>query len=48
MAGKRFAVIVDEAHSSTGGDGMKKLKGVLRGDDRLEAEEAAQAEAEEA
>lgn len=48
VAGKRFAVIVDEAHSSTGGDGMKKLKGVLRGDDRLEAEEAAQAEAEEA
>ena len=48
VAGKRFAVIVDEAHSSTGGDGMKKLKGVLRGNDRLEAEEAAQAEAEEA
>lgn len=29
VAGQRFAVIVDEAHSSTGGEAMKDLKSVL-------------------
>lgn len=29
VAGKRFAVIIDEAHSSTSGEAMKELKGVL-------------------
>lgn len=47
VAGRRFAVIVDEAHSSTTGDSMKKLKQVLAsGDDALAAAEAAEAEAE--
>jgi type I restriction enzyme R subunit len=31
VAGQRFAVIVDEAHSSTGGEAMKDLKNVLSG-----------------
>lgn len=47
VAGHRFAVIVDEAHSSTTGDSMKKLKKVLAtGDDALAEAEAAEAEAE--
>lgn len=49
IAGKRFAVVVDEAHSSTGGDAMKQLKTVLTSnEDALAAAEAAQNEAEEA
>ncbi|WP_106817907.1 type I restriction endonuclease subunit R [Janibacter massiliensis] len=53
VAGRRFAVIVDEAHSSTGGDAVKQLKRVLTGtaatdEDALEDAEAAQAQAEEA
>lgn len=49
VAGKRFAVIVDEAHSSTTGDSMKKLKKVLSsGDDALAEAEALEAEVEAA
>lgn len=49
IAGRRFAVIVDEAHSSTTGDSVKKLKAVLGGEGgALAAAEAAEAEAEEA
>ncbi len=56
VAGARFAVIVDEAHSSTGGEAMTDLKKVLTGinpsdDDALlgaaEAAESAAAEAAE-
>ncbi|MCT1435938.1 type I restriction endonuclease subunit R [Brachybacterium paraconglomeratum] len=47
VAGRRFAVIVDEAHSSTTGDSMKKLKKVLSsGDDALAEAEAVEAETE--
>ena len=48
VVGRRFAVIVDEAHSSTTGDSVTKLKTVLTGEDPLEAAEAEQAAAEEA
>jgi type I restriction enzyme R subunit len=44
VVGRRFAVIVDEAHSSTTGDAVKKLKKVLG--EGLEDAEAAEAEAE--
>ena len=48
LAGSRFAVIIDEAHSSTTGEAMKELKAVLgSGDAVLEAFEAAEAAAEE-
>lgn len=48
IAGRRFAVIVDEAHSSTTGESVKKLKSVLGGaGDALDAAEFAEAEAEE-
>ena len=50
VAGKRFAVLIDEAHSSTSGEAMKDLKGVLTGgqgeDEALAALEAAEADAE--
>ena len=45
IVGRRFAVIVDEAHSSTSGDAVKQLKRVLGG---LQEAEAAEAEAEAA
>lgn len=45
VVGRRFAVIVDEAHSSTTGDAVKKLKKVLGS---LEEAEQAEAEAEAA
>lgn len=49
VAGHRFAIIVDEAHSSTSGDAVKQLKKVLgSGDEALEEAEAVEAEAEEA
>lgn len=50
IAGRRFAIIVDEAHSSTGGDAIKQLKKVLAGDslEDAEAEQDAAEEAEEA
>ncbi|MCU0277453.1 MAG: type I restriction endonuclease [Candidatus Nanopelagicales bacterium] len=54
VAGARFAVIVDEAHSSTGGEAMTDLKKVLTGinpsddDALLGAAEAAEAAAAEA
>ena len=48
VVGKRFAVIVDEAHSSTSGDSVTKLKTVLMGEDALAEAEEEQAEAEEA
>lgn len=49
LAGSRFAVIIDEAHSSTTGEAMKELKAVLgSGDAALEAAEAAEAVVEEA
>lgn len=44
LAGSRFAVIIDEAHSSTTGEAMKELKSVLGGGDAaLEAFEEAEA-----
>ena len=56
VAGNRFAVIVDEAHSSTSGEAMKDLKRVLTADsvlmsddetaDALTVAEAAEAKAE--
>ena len=47
VVGRRFAVIVDEAHSSTTGDAVKKLKKVLgSGDAALDEAEAAEAEVE--
>ncbi|SMC56865.1 type I restriction endonuclease subunit R [Janibacter indicus] len=47
VAGKHFAVIVDEAHSSTSGDSMSKLKQVLgSSQDALAEAEAAEAAAE--
>ncbi len=52
VAGRRFAVIVDEAHSSTSGEAMKDLKGVLGapGDDAaaLAAHEAREGAVEDA
>lgn len=49
LAGSRFAVIVDEAHSSTTGEAMKELKAVLgSGDDALAAFEAHEADVEAA
>jgi type I restriction enzyme R subunit len=46
VVGRRFAVIVDEAHSSTSGDAVQKLKKVLGAG--LEEAEAAEAEIESA
>ncbi len=49
LAGSRFAVIVDEAHSSQSGEAAKDLKAVLSGktgDDALAAAETADAESE--
>jgi type I restriction enzyme, R subunit len=56
VAGSRFAVIVDEAHSSTSGEAMKDLKKILTADsvlvtedeaaDALTVAEAAEAKAE--
>lgn len=49
VAGHRFAIIVDEAHSSTTGDSVKQLKKVLgAGEQALAETEAAEAEAEAA
>jgi len=48
VVGRRFAVIVDEAHSSTSGDAVKQLKTVLTTDDALAAAEASELVAEEA
>lgn len=49
VAGRSFAVIVDEAHSSTTGDAVKQLKTVLSsGEDALEKAEAVEAAAEAA
>lgn len=45
VVGRRFAVIVDEAHSSTSGDSVAKLKKVLTGEDALAEAEEAEAEA---
>ena len=50
LVGARFAVIVDEAHSSQSGEASKKLKEVLagkHGDDALAAAEEVDAEAED-
>ena len=48
LAGSRFAVIIDEAHSSTTGEAMKELKAVLGGGDAaLVAFEEAEAAVEE-
>ncbi len=38
VVGRHFAVIVDEAHSSTSGESMKQLQGVLAGDEIAELE----------
>lgn len=43
MPGKRFAVIIDEAHSSQGGESPRYLKLVLQGGSLEEAEEEDQA-----
>lgn len=49
VAGRNFAVVVDEAHSSTTGDSVKQLKKLLTGgDDALSEAEEAEAEAEAA
>ncbi|MDP9820826.1 type I restriction enzyme R subunit [Nocardioides massiliensis] len=48
VVGRRFAVIVDEAHSSTTGDAVKKLKKVLGSLDEAEASEAEAEAADEA
>jgi type I restriction enzyme R subunit len=49
VAGKRFAVLIDEAHSSTSGESMKGVKQVLAGPEPLsEAEALAAAELAEA
>ena len=50
VAGQRFAILVDEAHSSTTGEAMKDMKKVLTGDDAavLAAAEAAEAAIEDA
>ena len=49
IVGRRFAVIVDEAHSSTSGDSVTKLKQVLGGNEAaLRAAEEAESAAEEA
>ena len=48
VVGRRFAIIVDEAHSSTSGDAVKQLKSVLSSGDPLAAAEAAELLAEEA
>ncbi|MGD7732931.1 type I restriction endonuclease subunit R [Propionibacteriaceae bacterium G57] len=51
VAGRSFAVIVDEAHSSSSGDAMKKLKTVLGSGDaesQLEAAEKAEAGVDDA
>jgi type I restriction enzyme R subunit len=49
LAGSRFAVIIDEAHSSSSGEAMKDLKVVLGGQgEALEEFEAVEAEAEDA
>lgn len=49
VVGRTFAVIVDEAHSSTTGDAVKKLKKVLgSGDEALAEAEAVEAAAEAA
>lgn len=44
VVGRRFAVIVDEAHSSSSGDSVAKLKKVLTGGDEAALEAAAEAE----
>ncbi|WP_168581208.1 type I restriction endonuclease subunit R [Gephyromycinifex aptenodytis] len=48
VVGSRFAVIVDEAHSSTSGDSVKQLKTVLSLEDALADAEHSQTQAEEA
>lgn len=48
VKGSRFAIIVDEAHSSTGGDQVKQMKGVLSNQLSLDEAEAEQQRAEEA
>lgn len=48
VVGRRFAVIVDEAHSSSSGDSVAKLKRVLGSGDSAEAALEAAAEAESA
>jgi type I restriction enzyme R subunit len=48
LAGSRFAIIIDEAHSSTTGEAMKDLKAVLgSGEQALEAFEAAESAVED-
>ncbi len=46
LAGRRFAVIVDEAHSGQGGEAAAEAKGVLAGE-RIEAEARRQAKEQE-
>jgi len=48
VVGRRFAVIVDEAHSSTSGDSVAKLKTVLTGQEELEDAETSEAAVETA
>ena len=46
VVGSRFAIIVDEAHSSTGGDSISSVKKVLKGDAALDAAEVEEAAVE--
>ena len=51
VAGRRFAIVVDEAHSSTSGDAVKQMKKVLSGgsdEEVLDAAEEAEAAIEAA
>jgi len=48
VVGRRFAVIVDEAHSSSSGESVAKLKKVLTGEAALAEAEASEAAAEAA
>jgi len=48
VVGRRFAIIVDEAHSSSSGDSVAKLKKVLTGGNALAQSEEAEAAAEAA
>ncbi len=47
LSGKRFAVIIDEAHSSQSGEASKKMKAILGETSNLSQEEQLQALAEE-
>lgn len=43
IVGRRFAIIIDEAHSSSSGDSVSKMKKVLKGEAALQEAEAEEA-----